>query len=117
MQYALIIISVVGVILLIRQLYLQRQLTLLNIQKARAISDRTEVADFINRYSSSIGYSHDTEEWMLQIAGFVESAMEARAVWIYRFNQEGKADPPGPFGLGGPPRWAETRIKRTIRNP
>ncbi|OVE77368.1 hypothetical protein BVX99_02740, partial [bacterium F16] len=92
MHFALIAISVVGVILLVRQLYLQRQFTLLEVQKSRAVSDRTELADFINRYSSSIGYSHDTEEWMTQVAGFVESAMEARAVWIYRFNPEGKAD-------------------------
>ncbi len=52
------------------------------------MSDRAELVDFINRYTSSIGYSHDTEEWMKQVAGFIANAIEAQAVWVYQMEPD-----------------------------
>ncbi|OVE80759.1 hypothetical protein BVY04_05080, partial [bacterium M21] len=85
----LIITSVCLVVLLVTQFLTIRRSKESLKREARAVSDRAELVDFINRYTASIGYSHNTEEWMRQVAGFVENAMEAEAVWIYKTDAEG----------------------------
>ena len=87
----LIIISVCLLVLLGSQFYLLRRNEESLKREARAQSDRAELVEFINRYTASMGASQNTEEWMKQVAGFVATAIEAQAVWIYWLKDENSA--------------------------
>lgn len=88
MALAFVIISVALVILMVTQfLVIQRCRQSLR-SEARALSDRAELVDFLNRYTSSIGFSRNTDEWMTQVASFIASSIEAQAVWIYHLEAD-----------------------------
>ncbi len=91
MKVALISSVIVSVLLLLQLVYVWRKYKISSKRGKRALADKNELVDFINCYSASIGYSHNSEDWMNQVAGFIESAMEAKAVWVHRLDGDGCA--------------------------
>ena len=88
MSATLLIMSVCLIVLLITQFYLLRRNEETMRREVRAQDDRSELVEFINCYASSIAYSHDIDEWMKQVSGFIGTALEAQAVWIYVLEDE-----------------------------
>ena len=80
--FALLVIS--QLILLYNSKYREQQAN-------RASSDRDELLTFINRYTASIGYVHNTREWMSQVAQFVAQAIEASTVFLIFIENDNEA--------------------------
>ncbi len=91
MSIPLIVMAACLVVLLLTQFYLLRRNEESLRREARAQADRSELVEFMNRYTSSINYSRDIEQWMTQVAGFISTSLEAQAVWIYMLEDEGVA--------------------------
>lgn len=52
-------------------------------REKRAIADREEVVNFLNRFSSSIITSHNTDEWMWMVSRYLADVLNAQAIRIY----------------------------------
>ncbi|MCH2175458.1 MAG: PP2C family protein-serine/threonine phosphatase [Lentisphaeria bacterium] len=54
----------------------------------RVGQDKTDLVDFLNRFTASIAFRKGVDQWVLQVAQFLSETMKAEATFIYTFQDD-----------------------------